>query len=129
MQIVCPNCTTAYDVPAAKFGGEGRSVRCARCRTVWMATAGREPGRKVAAPGAAVVSEVEPRHAAVSSAPAAAAEEFPGAGEFDWSVGDPGSEDTSAPRSDPTEPGEGAAARQDEIDAMWAAAAAEPVDP
>jgi predicted Zn finger-like uncharacterized protein len=37
MQIVCPNCETAYDVDATALGASGRSVRCARCRTTWFA--------------------------------------------------------------------------------------------
>src|ERR1700716_1939821 len=38
MQIVCPNCVTSYHVDASSMGTSGRSVRCARCRTVWFAT-------------------------------------------------------------------------------------------
>jgi predicted Zn finger-like uncharacterized protein len=37
MQIVCPNCETSYQVDASAVGPTGRSVRCARCRTVWFA--------------------------------------------------------------------------------------------
>jgi predicted Zn finger-like uncharacterized protein len=37
MQIVCPNCETAYQVEPSSVGAGGRSVRCARCRTVWFA--------------------------------------------------------------------------------------------
>jgi predicted Zn finger-like uncharacterized protein len=37
MQIVCPNCQTAYHVDPSAVGSGGRSVRCARCRTVWFA--------------------------------------------------------------------------------------------
>ncbi len=37
MQIVCPNCETAYQVEPSSVGPSGRSVRCARCRTVWFA--------------------------------------------------------------------------------------------
>src|ERR1700754_1435999 len=116
MQIVCPNCTTAYDVPAAKFGGAGRSVRCARCRTVWIATATPEPVKK-AAPAASMVDEVAPRIAAGATAPPpAAAEEFPEAGEFDWSIGGAGTEgDAPAPNAALAETGEGAAT-QDDID-------------
>jgi predicted Zn finger-like uncharacterized protein len=44
MLIVCPNCATSYDLTAAALG-EGRSVRCTRCRTVWFATA-QEPSWK-----------------------------------------------------------------------------------
>jgi predicted Zn finger-like uncharacterized protein len=37
MQIVCPNCATAYGVEPGSVGPTGRSVRCARCRMVWFA--------------------------------------------------------------------------------------------
>lgn len=38
MLIVCPSCTTSYQVEDPLLGEHGRSVRCARCRTVWLAT-------------------------------------------------------------------------------------------
>jgi predicted Zn finger-like uncharacterized protein len=38
MQIVCPNCSTAYQVEPSAVGASGRSVRCARCKAVWFAT-------------------------------------------------------------------------------------------
>lgn len=37
MHIVCPNCTTSYAVNPASFGNTGRTVRCARCKEVWLA--------------------------------------------------------------------------------------------
>lgn len=36
MLLACPHCSTSYEVAAAALGG-GRSVRCAACRTVWLA--------------------------------------------------------------------------------------------
>ena len=39
MQIVCPNCKTFYEVPITAFGAGERSVRCARCHAVWVASA------------------------------------------------------------------------------------------
>jgi predicted Zn finger-like uncharacterized protein len=42
MQIVCPNCETSYDVDAAAFGAQGRTVRCVRCKETWLARA-QEP--------------------------------------------------------------------------------------
>jgi predicted Zn finger-like uncharacterized protein len=38
MRIVCPACEAEYEVPEA-IGGAGRKVRCARCQTVWVASA------------------------------------------------------------------------------------------
>jgi predicted Zn finger-like uncharacterized protein len=37
MPIVCPHCTTSYNVDPATFGPAGRTVRCARCKEVWLA--------------------------------------------------------------------------------------------
>lgn len=39
MLIVCPNCDTSYEVAASSLPPGGRSVRCARCKEVWFATA------------------------------------------------------------------------------------------
>ena len=41
MLIVCPTCATSYDVEPASLGGNGRQVRCVRCRTVWLAELNR----------------------------------------------------------------------------------------
>jgi predicted Zn finger-like uncharacterized protein len=38
MLIVCPSCATSYQVEEPLLGEQGRSVRCVRCRTVWLAT-------------------------------------------------------------------------------------------
>ncbi|MET0876242.1 MAG: MJ0042-type zinc finger domain-containing protein [Tardiphaga sp.] len=37
MHIVCPHCTTSYAVNPATFGDTGRTVRCSRCKEVWLA--------------------------------------------------------------------------------------------
>ena len=37
MQIVCPNCTTTYEIPDAVFGGRARKLRCETCGTQWRA--------------------------------------------------------------------------------------------
>jgi predicted Zn finger-like uncharacterized protein len=52
MQIVCPNCETSYQVDPSSVGPAGRSVRCARCRTVWFAA------------NTAVLSEIAASHRA-----------------------------------------------------------------
>jgi predicted Zn finger-like uncharacterized protein len=97
MQIVCPNCTTAYDVKPGTIGPEGRSVRCARCRTVWTATPAPEPA--IAVVGAPPPAPPPPRPAAPARAPepeetvahesapaAPAGDEFEEGGTFDWSL-------------------------------------------
>jgi predicted Zn finger-like uncharacterized protein len=40
MQIVCPNCTTSYEIAASALGDVGRRVRCVRCNVQWF-----EPAR------------------------------------------------------------------------------------
>ncbi|WP_321343882.1 zinc-ribbon domain-containing protein [Breoghania sp.] len=35
MKIVCPNCSTTYDVGATSIAPGGRDVRCSRCGTTW----------------------------------------------------------------------------------------------
>lgn len=37
MRIVCPHCTTSYVVDLATLGPAGRTVRCSRCKEVWLA--------------------------------------------------------------------------------------------
>jgi predicted Zn finger-like uncharacterized protein len=37
MQIVCPHCSTSYGISPASLGEAGRSVRCARCKEIWLA--------------------------------------------------------------------------------------------
>ena len=37
MNIICPHCTTSYAIDLATLGAAGRSVRCSRCKEVWLA--------------------------------------------------------------------------------------------
>ena len=37
MRIVCPHCTTSYAIDLATLGAAGRTVRCSRCKEVWLA--------------------------------------------------------------------------------------------
>jgi predicted Zn finger-like uncharacterized protein len=37
MLIVCPHCTTSYAIDLATLGATGRTVRCSRCKEVWLA--------------------------------------------------------------------------------------------
>jgi predicted Zn finger-like uncharacterized protein len=37
MRIICPHCTTSYAIDLATLGGAGRTVRCSRCKEVWLA--------------------------------------------------------------------------------------------
>jgi predicted Zn finger-like uncharacterized protein len=37
MHIVCPHCSTSYAIDLASLGTAGRTVRCSRCKEVWLA--------------------------------------------------------------------------------------------
>src|SRR5260370_18931764 len=37
MHIICPHCTTSYAIDLATLGVAGRTVRCSRCKQVWLA--------------------------------------------------------------------------------------------
>src|SRR5438128_7177901 len=37
MHIVCPHCTTSFAINPAALGAAGRTVRCSRCKEVWLA--------------------------------------------------------------------------------------------
>jgi predicted Zn finger-like uncharacterized protein len=37
MHIICPHCTTSYAINPATLGAGGRTVRCSRCKEVWLA--------------------------------------------------------------------------------------------
>ena len=37
MHIVCPHCSTSYAIDLASLGATGRTVRCSRCKEVWLA--------------------------------------------------------------------------------------------
>jgi predicted Zn finger-like uncharacterized protein len=54
MHIICPHCTTSYAIDLATLGAAGRTVRCSRCKEVWLARP--EDATEVAAPAMAVAS-------------------------------------------------------------------------
>lgn len=37
MRISCPSCDSSYSIPDDKLGPNGRTVKCARCGTTWLA--------------------------------------------------------------------------------------------
>ncbi|KIZ39095.1 MULTISPECIES: MJ0042-type zinc finger domain-containing protein [Rhodopseudomonas] len=51
MHIVCPHCTTSYAIDPSTLGDTGRTVRCSRCKQVWLARAedAAQTGARVAA--------------------------------------------------------------------------------
>jgi predicted Zn finger-like uncharacterized protein len=52
MHIVCPHCTTSYAIDLATLGAAGRTVRCSRCKEVWLARP--EDAAEVKAPAPAM---------------------------------------------------------------------------
>ena len=57
MRIVCPHCTTSYAIDLATLGAAGRTVRCSRCKEVWLARPEDGLENVVAAPAMASAGE------------------------------------------------------------------------
>jgi predicted Zn finger-like uncharacterized protein len=53
MHIVCPHCTTSYAIDLVTLGASGRTVRCSRCKEVWLA----RPEHAMAAQAPAVAGD------------------------------------------------------------------------
>lgn len=68
MLIVCPNCSTSYEIELSQLGARGRGVRCARCRETWVA---RSPALVVAAEPLSWEADAEPSEVAHGRAEAA----------------------------------------------------------
>jgi len=58
MHIICPHCTTSYALDPAALGAAGRTVRCSRCKEVWLARA--EDAVETIAPVAAMANASQP---------------------------------------------------------------------
>jgi predicted Zn finger-like uncharacterized protein len=56
MHIICPHCTTSYAINPATLGAAGRTVRCSRCKEVWLARPEDATELAVAAPAMAGAS-------------------------------------------------------------------------
>jgi predicted Zn finger-like uncharacterized protein len=67
MHIICPHCTTSYAIDLATLGGAGRTVRCSRCKEVWLARP--EDAIDATAPVAAMAEAGEPATAEASDTP------------------------------------------------------------
>ena len=55
MHIICPHCTTSYAINLATLGDAGRTVRCSRCKEVWLARP--EDAIELAPPAMAVAGQ------------------------------------------------------------------------
>ncbi|MES2196136.1 MAG: MJ0042-type zinc finger domain-containing protein [Pseudomonadota bacterium] len=56
MHIICPHCTTSYAINPATLGAAGRTVRCSRCKEVWLARPEDATELAVAVPAMAAAS-------------------------------------------------------------------------
>ena len=82
MQIVCPHCTTSYQLAADAVGENGRSVRCVRCQTVWFAaSAPMVMASPALSPAVEVVAEEKAFTAELGAEPASLPEPEPAATE------------------------------------------------
>src|ERR1700675_4258849 len=59
MHIICPHCTTSYAIDLATLGVAGRTVRCSRCKEVWLARPEDAVELVAAAPAMAAANESE----------------------------------------------------------------------
>jgi predicted Zn finger-like uncharacterized protein len=60
MLIVCPTCATTYQIQLAALGAAGRSVRCTKCKNIWVATPDSVIDETVLAAASAVASPPAP---------------------------------------------------------------------
>lgn len=73
MLIVCPSCASEYTIDAGHVGPEGRTVRCAACRTTWRALPqpeAEEPMEPAVAPPEPPPPAPAPRRATKAGRPA-----------------------------------------------------------
>ncbi len=66
MHIVCPHCTTSYAIDPATLGAAGRTVRCSRCKEVWLARPG--DATETVAPARAMAVASQPSNDAGAAA-------------------------------------------------------------
>src|SRR6266404_3687558 len=62
MHIICPHCTTSYAIDLATLGTAGRTVRCSRCKGVWLTRP--EDATEIAPPVPAMAAASEQADAA-----------------------------------------------------------------
>src|SRR5476649_682253 len=74
MHIICPHCTTSYAIDPATLGSAGRTVRCSRCKEVWLARSEDALVTQALVPSMAEGGEQAPNSAAMAG-PAAPAEQ------------------------------------------------------
>lgn len=64
MLIVCPSCASEYMIDPGRLGGEGRTVRCAGCKSTWFVTAAGEGQEAADAEAGEIASDASDADAA-----------------------------------------------------------------
>jgi len=77
MHIICPHCTTSYAIKLDTLGAAGRTVRCSRCKEVWLARP--EDAIEIPAPAPAMAAASQPVEAEAAAQWEAPAREDDGA--------------------------------------------------
>jgi len=77
MHIICPHCTTSYAVELATFGASGRTVRCSRCKEVWLARPEQAVAMAASAPAAADSDDAAAEWERMASEDASAGQDAP----------------------------------------------------
>ena len=78
MHIICPHCTTTYAIDLSTLGAAGRTVRCSRCKEVWLARPEDAVHIEALTPAMADADDPAP-----NPAPAAARRNEPAGGEIE----------------------------------------------
>jgi predicted Zn finger-like uncharacterized protein len=63
MHIICPYCTTTYAIDLSTLGAAGRTVRCSRCKKVWLARPEDAVSIQALVPSMADGGDPAPNHA------------------------------------------------------------------
>jgi predicted Zn finger-like uncharacterized protein len=77
MHIICPHCTTSYAINLATLGADGRTVRCSRCREVWLARPEDAVDMSAPVPAMAAAGQAESHDDAAAEWEAMAREDAP----------------------------------------------------
>ena len=78
MLIVCPSCASEYMIDPGRLGGEGRTVRCAGCKSTWFVTAAGEEPEAADAKAGEIAPDASDADAAENAARLADQPESPG---------------------------------------------------
>lgn len=73
MLLVCPHCSTSYEIDPHTLGATGRSVRCTNCRSVWFAESRQDAFESIGAGDPEPAAEPAPK----ATQPTGAAPDIP----------------------------------------------------